>query len=200
MQEEPSAQHQTGPADTSTAASSVHTGTPSVAAPTDTTGTPLTYLPQEKRDSIRIEGSWQPITLRLIQPESADPPFLTYMPKDFAFDPVSSGAGDGYYFYTSYSGQRNNNAYLLLFVFPRGTAQAEAIERVKTWVASRGAPAPAQYESFQFRQGGQLFFGSIDLRKHGDRFYYIAHQYPAEFADGFGPRAEKIKSSWKWLI
>ena len=197
-------EHQQSPADTPTVQNSPHTGTPAVTVPTDSGGTgagrTLTPLPQEKKDSIGIEGTNQPITLKLIHPPNADPPFMTYMPKDFVFDPVSSGEGTGYYFYTAFAGKRNPDAYLLLYVFPANTSREDAIARVKDFVSSRGTAKPAEYEAFTFRKDGVQYAGGIDLRQHGNRYYYIARNYPVEMADGFGPRAAKITDNWKWLI
>ncbi|MGQ0560382.1 MAG: hypothetical protein ACT443_00755 [Gemmatimonadota bacterium] len=159
----------------------------------------LEYVPREKKDSIRIEGASEAITLRLVQP-AADLPFLTYVPSDMVLEPVRSAEGEAYYFYANFGGRRNDNAYLLVFIFPAGTQQGEALERVNAFAASRGAPLPADYEHFTFRKGTESYAGSIDLRQHGSRFYYIAYQYPVEYADGFGPRARKIMAEWRWLI
>ena len=147
-----------------------------------------------------IEGSMEPTTLKLIRPEGAEPPFTTYMPKDFVFEPVSSGEGTGYYFFTNFAGKRNSEAYLLLFVFPENTTQADAVARVKAFVTSRSSTVkPADYEAFSFTRNNVRYASGIELRQHGNRFYYIARQYPAEMADGFGPRAHKITENWNWL-
>jgi len=166
----------------------------------DSVAQPSNTLPLEKKDSVRIEGSMESITLKLIKPEGADPAFTTYMPKDFVFDPVSSGEGTGYYFFTNFAGKRNPEAYLLLFVFPENTTQADAVARVKAFVASRNSTAkPADYEAFSFTKNNVRYASGIDLRQHGNLFYYISRHYPVEMADGFGPRAHKITESWKWL-
>ncbi|MGQ0813149.1 MAG: hypothetical protein ACT4O1_01635 [Gemmatimonadota bacterium] len=182
-------------------AATEHTQVPAVITPAEQKPPrPLQYLPQQKRDSIRIEGTTEPITLRLIQPPSASPPFYTYMPTDMAFEAASSGEGDGYYFYTNFGGNRNEDAYLLLFVFPTGATEADAGQRVRMYVESRGAPASADRKSFTFKRGGRLYAAGIELRRHGSRYYYLARQYPIEYADGFGPRAQKIIDEWQWLI
>lgn len=198
--DEQNAEHQISPADTPTVQNSPHTGTPSVSVPDDTSARTLTTLPQEKRDSIRLEGMMEPITLKLVHMTDADPPFTTYMPKDFVFERKSDGAGSDYHFYTAFGGKRNNDAYLLMHVFPAGTTREAAIAAVKAWVASRAAVEPASFGSFQFRKSNVLHAGGIDLRQHGNRFYFVARNYPIEMADGFGPRANKITENWNWLI
>jgi hypothetical protein len=192
-------EHQQGPSDTPTVQNSPHTGTPAVSVP-DSSAQPSNQMPLEKKDSVRIEGSMEPITLKLIRPEGAEPRFMTYMPKDFAFDPINSGEGTGYYFFTNFAGRRNDEAYLLLYVFPSGTTRQQATARVKAFVASRSTTAkPAEYGAFAFTRNGVRYASGIDLRQQGDRFYYVARQYPVEMADGFGPRAAKITDNWKWL-
>jgi hypothetical protein len=192
-------EHQQGPADTPTVQNSPHTGTPAVSVP-DSVTQPTNQLPLEKKDSVSIEGSMEPITLKLIRPDGAEPPFLTYMPKDFVFDPITSGEGTGYYFFTNFAGKRNSEAYLLLFVFPENTTREDAVARVKAFVSSRNSTVkPTDFEAFAFTKNNVRYASGIDLRQHGNRFYYIARQYPAEMADGFGPRAHKITESWQWL-
>jgi hypothetical protein len=191
-------EHQQGPADTPTVQNSPHTGTPAVSVPDSVV--PSNTLPLEKKDSVSIEGSMEPTTLKLIRPDGAEPPFTTYMPKDFVFEPLSSGEGTGYYFFTNFGGRRNPEAYLLLFVFPENTTRTDAVARVKAFVASRSSTAkPAEFEAFSFTKNNIRYASGIELRQHGNRFYYIARQYPAEMADGFGPRAHKITENWNWL-
>ena len=199
--EQQGADHQAGPADTPTIQNSPHTGTPAVTTPLDTGAQQMRYLPQEKKDSISIEGRTQPMTLKLIHPPNADPPFTTYIPSDFVFEETSSGEGTGYYFYTNFGGSRAEDAYLLLYVFPANTTREDAIARVKAWVASRSANVqPAQFGQFGFQNDGKRYFAGIDLRLHSNRYYYVARQYPVEMGDGFGPRARKITDNWTWLI
>jgi hypothetical protein len=192
-------EHQQGPADTPTIQNSPHTGTPAVSVP-DGAAQPSNTLPLEKKDSIRIEGTMEPTTLKLIRPEGAEPSFTTYMPRDFVFEPASSGEGTGYYFFTNFAGRRNPEAYLLLFVFPPNTTQTDAVARVKAFVTSRSSTVkPADYEAFSFTKDNVRYASGIELRQHGNRFYYVARQYPVEMADGFGPRAHKITENWNWL-
>lgn len=192
--------HQQGPADTPTVQNSPHTGTPAVSVPNDTSARMLTTMPQEKKDSISLEGMMEPITLKLVHMTDADPPFTTYMPKDFAFEATKAANGTDYHFYTAFGGKRNNDAYLLLHVFPAGTSQETAIASVKAWVASRAQVQPDVFKSFQFTKGGALHAAGVDLRQHANRYYFVARQYPVEMGDGFGPRARKITDNWHWLI
>ena len=156
------------------------------------------HRPAEKTDSIRIEGMSEPLRLNLAQPSSSIP-FATYVPADMKFEEVSSGEGEGYYFYTNFAGKKNEHAYLLIFIVPPNTNQLQAVQLLKAYAASRGNIPPAQFDRFSFTRDGVDYLGSIELRMHGDRFYYIAQQYPVEYAEGFVPRAQRIMNEWQWL-
>ena len=140
-------------------------------------------VPNQKPDSIQIEGAWQPMTLRLVMPASSIP-FLTYMPADMIAESNSTAEGEGHYFYANFGGQRNDEAFLLMFVFPAGTTEEEAVRLARNFKNSRA------------RAG---FVVNTELKRHGERFYYIAEHYPAEYGDGFGPRSRRIQDEWQWL-
>lgn len=137
----------------------------------------------EKPDSVRVEGSWQPLELRLFKP-SASIPFLTYVPADMIAELRREHGAEAVYFFANFAGQRNDQAFLLLVMLPAGTTEEEAVRTARQFKTSRA------------RTG---FIVTTDLRRHGDRFYYIAEHYPAEYGDGFGPRSNKIQEQWQWL-
>lgn len=145
---------------------------------------PLPLTPAAKKsDSIQIEGMWQPITLLLVKPASTIP-FVTYMPADMIAESKSIDDGEAHYFYANFAGKRNDDAFLLLFMLPAGTTQEEAVRVAREFKNSRTRPG---------------FVVTTDLRRHGERFYYLAEQYPAEYGDGFGPRSRIIQDQWQWL-
>jgi hypothetical protein len=165
--------------------------------------------PSEKQDSIPLEGTYNRFTAKLVQPQ-AEPRFSTYVPADMLHEPTASGEGDGHFFFTNFAGQRNPNAYLLVFIYPAGTTEARARASVESFVASRKAlertreAGPRYREAllerdFSFEQNGVHFFGSIALGKHAGRYFHLAHQYPEGFSEGFEPRAEYIRRQWVWL-
>src|SRR3990172_8896165 len=87
-QQPPPSQQQPGPAATSLPKSSR-------AAPG------LVALPAQKLDSIRLEGTAEPITMRLVQPASSMP-FVTYVPKDMVVESARSDAGEAHHFYANF--------------------------------------------------------------------------------------------------
>lgn len=153
--------------------------------------------PGEKIDSIQVEGTYERFTAKLVE-SSVPPRFSTYLPADMVFEPVSSGEGDGYYFHTNFGGARNENAFLLVFVFPERTSQANAQQMLQAFKASRNATS-TEGDRFTFQRNGTRLHGGISLHDENGRYYYVAEQYPAEYGDGFGPRAEFIKKQWVWL-
>jgi hypothetical protein len=126
------------------------------------------------------------------------------------YEVTASGEGDGHYFFTNFAGQRNNNAYLLVFIYPAGTTEAAARAAVESFVVSRKAvERPREFgpryqnalleRDFTFEVNGVHHFGNIALGKHANRFFHLAHQYPEGYSEGFGPRADYIRKQWVWL-
>lgn len=123
------------------------------------------------------------VMLKLIQPKSSVP-FLTYMPPDMIEETRTTSQGEGHYFIANFAGQRNDNAYLVVFVYPAGVKQEEAVRIAK------------EFQSVREKTG---YVVNVDLRLHNNRYYYIGRYYPAEYGDGFGPRAKTILDEWQWL-
>jgi hypothetical protein len=139
--------------------------------------------PETKRDSIQLEGTYHPITARLVQPEGSLP-FSTYIPEDMMYEPASSDEGEGYYFFSNFGGKKNENAFMLVFLLPPGRTTADAQALGRAFVASRA---------------GSRRIANFRLGSHDDRVFYVAYAYPAEFGDGMGPRTAYIRSQWVWL-
>lgn len=165
--------------------------------------------PAEKADSIQLEGTYQRFNARLVQSD-APPRFSTYIPNDMLYEPSSSGEGDGHYFYTNFAGRKNEQAYMLIFVYPQGTDESAARRRVTSLIAGldtiRGRTmTDTSFQSsiferaYFFRRGGITYFGRVALARYNDRFIHLEIQYPQEYGDGFGPRADYIRRQWVWL-
>ena len=139
--------------------------------------------PEEKRDSIQLEGNWEPLTAKLFKPHS-DVPFSVYVPEDMLFEQASSGEGEGFYFYTNFGGKRNQDAFMLVFMLPRGASASDAQRLADAFTSSRTR---------------SNYVAGVQLGSYQDRHFYVAYTYPAEFADGMGPRTHFIRSEWIWL-
>jgi hypothetical protein len=139
--------------------------------------------PREKPDSMQMEGTYERFTATLIEPNTSLP-FSTYSPKDMIFEQASSGAGEGFQFYTSFAGKRNNDAFVMLFLLPPGATRAQAQTFADAFVASR------TQEKSQIARA--------QLGAHQDRFFYWAETYPREYSEGIGPRSAYIRRQWVW--
>lgn len=176
--------------------------------------------PATRTDTLHIEGSAEPVTVTLFRPPAGFPlPFSTYVPPDMEAEvetATAPQAGEAVRFLAAFGGQRNDDAYVHLFVFPAGTVRRTAVAEARGYTASRGVPVsrglerldvtdaarrmPWALESYAFRyqDGGRWYLGSIGVGRHDGRFFQLIRHYPAEFGDGFGPRAGLIIRSWRW--
>lgn len=135
------------------------------------------------RDSILLEGTYEPITAQLVK-STGSMSFSTYAPADMRFERSSAQAGEGYYFFANFGGRKNENAFMLVFLLPEGSTDASAHALGKAFVASR--KSDRQFSNYQ-------------PGSHNGRVFYVAYAYPAEFADGMGPRLAYIRRHWVWL-
>lgn len=171
----------------------------------------------ERQGTVRIEG--MAIPLRLFHTGDDFPlPFSAYVPSDVAAGTSGRAeyGGASVHFYANSAGQRNEEAFLHLFVFPPGTIRAEALAAARSYATGAGAPVIRGTERlleheraiatpwairayrFRYRRGAGWFVGFIGTGEHGGRFYRLVEHYPAEHGDGFTPRAAVILSTWRW--
>ncbi len=139
--------------------------------------------PETKRDSIQLEGTFEPITAKLVAPQGSIP-FSTYVPDDMLFEQANSDEGEGYFFYANFGGKKNEKAFMLVFLLPSGSTEADAQAIGNAFVTSRR---------------GAHNVANIRIGDYNGRSFYLAHTYPAEFGDGMGPRTHYIRSNWVWL-
>lgn len=166
---------------------------------------------EKRQDTIWVEGMPQVIAIELYESPAGFPvPFSTYVPQNMAAEPVRSGEADAVRFIAVFGGQRNDEAFLQVTVHPAGTTEAEARERTRA-AAGEGieASAPADEEPYydwsiiehrfiqRVAQGG-IRLGHASLGRHGDHFFTVLMRYPGDYADGFGPRADRILETWRW--
>ncbi len=167
---------------------------------------PNTQQSRTKTDVISVEGEETEISLKLY--DAASEVFTTYFPEnDFVAEAGGSGEGTGARFYFSAGGAKNEAVYVAMF-FP---AQATSLEQIKKLVTQQSGllqgnqwqvvnqteevPYSWAKEKITFYEprtasepiGGEVYIGESD----GKAFYVITH-YPAEYAEGFGPRADLI--------
>ena len=178
--------------------------------------------PDTLRDTISLEGMPEPILLRRFEtPESFPLRFSTYVPADMdrEMDPVSAGeAGAGLRFVAAFGGTRNADAFVHVYAYPEATDLAEVQATARAFIASRGVPVSGSAEppglgpqanrrfgwsvheeGYRYQiSDGQWVVGTLALGQHAGRYFHVVTQYPAEYGDGFGPRAARIFEHWQW--
>ncbi|HEY9607805.1 hypothetical protein [Allocoleopsis sp.] len=161
--------------------------------------------PTTKTDMISVEGEKSEVTLKLY--DELSQVFTTYFPKDdFVAESRGSGADTGSIFYYNVDGNKNKDVYVSIS-FPTWANNAEQLERLLTakgglvqknqWqMESQTKEVPYSWakEKILYKQPGssenilaELYIGEMN----GKVFYVITH-FPAEYGDGFAPRADFI--------
>ncbi len=159
-----------------------------------------------KTDTISVEGEKTEVTLKRY--DQASHVFTTYFPEnDFVAESSGSGEGTGTRFYFNAGGQQNKDVYVALF-FP---AQATSLEQIKQLVTQE----PGLLESNQWkvvnqteevpyawakerivfeeqRPSSQNIQGEVYIGESNGKAFYVITHYPAEYAEGFGPRADLL--------
>ena len=158
--------------------------------------------PATKTATISVEGEKVPITLKLYDQYSNL--FTSYFPdKDFLAEGGSSGEGTGVRFIANFGGSRNDNAYVhVAFLNNLKTfgqlktfvnAKNGLIASNKWRVVSRNQKVsyPWAKEKIVFSQGKNIV-GSVYLGQQNGKVFYVITHFPAEYGDGFPPRADLI--------
>jgi hypothetical protein len=160
--------------------------------------------PETIRDTVMIEGIAEVETASLVSTPANFPlPFSTYLPEgmraEFADD------GSRVRFIAAFGGTVNPDAYVQ--VSPAmGDARAAADSIIRSARGSAAevshADAPSWAEGaarFMYRNtAGDLVSGRVTSARHSGRVFHVVHHYPAEYADGMGPRIDRILRHWRW--
>lgn len=166
--------------------------------------------PATRRGVLMIEGTADTTDFRLVEtPDGFPLEFSTYMPADMVAEIDSSNAGYSVEFIANFGGTLNPRAYLQAFFYPRSTALALARTTVDNFVTGLNpevdrsrAEEPeswaSEQTSFSYPHEQQAYTGRIALAQRGDVVFHVLAHYPAEYADGMGPRIAAILQEWRW--
>lgn len=175
----------------------------------DTTGA-AAARPQTRMDTLMLEGTAEPVELRLARAPAGFPlPFSTYTTDGFIVEAAGSEDGDpAVRFIVAFGGVRNDEAFLEVTAHPPGETEAEAAARAERAVGEGGevvAPEEAsmdwavrQWRLLRRDPRGGVILGFAALGRHDGRWFHILARYPGDYADGFGPRADLILEHWRW--
>lgn len=160
--------------------------------------------PETAETAILLEGMEETIPVRLFATPSDWPlQFSTYHPEDWVAEASTGAGGAAVRFTVAYGGRRNDDAYLEVAVYPAGTDEAEARERLAGLAADLGiAEVPEGERRYpwslaEYAAAGDVVQG-LALGRHGGGWFHIRWHYPAEHGDGFGPRQALVLDQWIW--
>ena len=190
----------------------------------DDAGTAAASDPPEPRpaamtDTLMIEGMAEPVDLRLFRTDRDFPlPFSAYAPADMVPERHDEGddGSSSVRFVAEFGGVRNDRAFVHLFVHPEGTDPQQALAVVRAYETAAGVPVSQGIEplgesdararmpwaddayTFRYQAGGTWYVGSIGLGSRAGRLFHIVRHHPAEYGDGFAPRASILFDTWRW--
>lgn len=156
--------------------------------------------PATKKATLSVEGEKTQITLKLYQ----NPLFITYFPsEDFLVKSTSSGEGKGVRFIVNFGGKKNENGYVHLAFLSnlRNYAQVSQFINGKNgliatnkWrVVNRNQNKTYSWvkQNIAFSYGKNII-GNIYIGEQNGKAFYVITHFPAEYLDGFLPRANLI--------
>jgi hypothetical protein len=171
-------------------------------------------------DTLLIEGTPEPVTARLLQsPAGTSVSFSTYVPEGIS--PSFEGEGDtvSVRFAAAFSGVTDPNAYMHVRFYAADMSIAEARDILRGFLSARepegapldGSPVEQGYQmveapswgqeafSLSYRgEGNRMYLGHLVIATRRDRVFHVLTHYPAEYADGLGPRFDRILHHWRW--
>lgn len=166
--------------------------------------------PASKRGVLMLEGTADTVEFRLVEaPPEFELGFSTYVPADMNVEFDSADGGHSVEFIANFGGRVTPRAYAQVFFYPRSTALPLARTTVDNFITGLNpevdrsvaeTPEPWAYEqtSFSYPHEQQTFVGRIALAQRGAVVFHMLAHYPAEYADGMGPRIAAVLHEWRW--
>ena len=162
-----------------------------------------TSRPDTLRDTLTLEGTAQQVALRLFRTPPGFPlPFSTYHPADLAPEAATSVEGGTVRFVANFGGRRTDSAYVAVMVHPVEVNEEAARRALSAATGGSGPAAPDQQRhpwalaEYSGSTGATVARGI--LGRHEGQFFHVLIRYPAEFGDGFAPRAALLLEHWQW--
>lgn len=162
-----------------------------------------TSRPETLRDTLALEGTAQPVTLRLYRTPPGFPlPFSTYVPADLAPESAASGDERTVRFVANFGGRRTDSAYVAVAIHAEDVTEEAARRMLSAATGGSGPVAPEQQRypwalaEYSVSTGATVARGI--LGRHEGQFFHVLVRYPAEFGDGFPARAAMVLEHWEW--
>jgi len=157
---------------------------------------------QQIEETIEIEGMKEKITLNLYNPGILN--FRTYIPSDFIAEEASSGEGDGFWFYSNFEGKKQENVYLHFYFFSENIKEEPNIDDKDSTFAIMLEGLEPIFPEDKYYDWSIKEFASPNsakyaaLGEHNDQYFVVIQDYPYEYADGMGPRINKVIEHFYW--
>lgn len=151
-------------------------------------------LPATKELPISIEGNMEAVTANLYQAPNDYPlQFHAYIPENFTTTREKSGEADILLF-------QMGGATLKLMAFSELVNKTMATGLVKSMIQSEGELITDTVNGFtRYRLDGDPEKSIIaEVGQHRKHAYIWWREYPPEYGDGFGPRAQLIIENIVW--
>jgi hypothetical protein len=148
----------------------------------------------------------EPITLHAVaEPAGFPVRFTTWVPDGWVVETERAPAAVR--FVAAFGGTPDPSAFLEVGIAPEGATFADAVARARDALGDGAVPVPAgerrhpwSLEELRLEPapGADVRFGHVAVGRHGRRYFHVLTTMPAEYADGFGPRARPILEEWRW--
>lgn len=201
------------------AESETPTESPSVAGGAIAVASPVPDRPEVTTKTITVEGEPLELTLRLFSDEAA--PFTTYVPTaEFVTDVEPESDRTVVTFYANFGGEVNQEVFLQVVtpktnsgLLPLDQAEASLAEQImgESGLLVTNSWQLVDYtdvviyewaaEHIQFRSvlPNETITGHIYIGNYNNQEFYVLIHYPAEYAEGFDPRADIILEELKLI-
>lgn len=156
------------------------------------------------KEPILIEGMEEKITLNLFDESNA---FITYVPTDMVAESSKSDDGESTWFYANFEENKNESAYLHVFLFSETTTEKPNLLEADGFfseydlnmvlVEQDDTNYPWSLEEYHSAYNSDYTAYAI-LGEHEGQYFVILIRYPWEYGDGFIPRANKILEHFYW--
>lgn len=173
---------------------------------------PVTDRPRALVDTTVIEGVEETVRLGLFRSPTGFPmPFSTYLPADMVAEWTGQGE-DGVRFVANFGGRTDRNVFVHIVAREASVAQAELLARAYEGVdgnqlGGEMAPMADIADRYPWARGAYDIHYEVQDRhynavlliaQHDRRLFQLVLHCPAEYADGFWPRADLILEHWRW--
>lgn len=163
---------------------------------------PRLARPDTTNTEISIEGATEKMQLFLMKsPDEFPLSFSTYIPIDMKVARMREEGGLVLRIMAAFGGRPNKEAQLTIGAFARGiqsnTVHTRVLKKARSIASLSEDPARYPWAQTVYSLQGDRS-GFLALAEKNSRWFYLLASYPPEYADGMGPRINKVIEQWRW--